>query len=436
MNIDAFTLTVVFAMAVLIQTALHAWLSSRQARHVMQHRQTVPPAFAEKISLAAHQKAADYTLAKLRFGMWSTAIGTVILIGWTLLGGLNSLNQWILSWFSAAEHPLSYQLVLMGLFVLIGGLIELPLSLWSTFKLEQAFGFNRTTLQLFFLDMLKSTLIGAVIGLPIAALILWVMNSTGAYWWIVAWGLWMGINVLMMVIYPTVIAPLFNKFQPLEDNALKTRVEALLDRCGFKARGLFVMDGSRRSAHGNAYFTGFGASKRIVFFDTLINKLTPSEIEAVLAHELGHFKRKHIIKRMISMFALSLLGFALLGWLTQQAGFYIGLGVRPNMQAPNDALALLLFMMALPVFTAILSPLMASWSRQHEFEADAYACEQTKASDLISALLKLYEDNASTLTPDHLYARFYYSHPPATERIAAMQLLSSSPTPASATSST
>jgi len=277
------------------------------------------------------------------------------------------------------------------------------------------------TLSLWLGDLLKGALVGALVGLPIAALVLWLMGAAGASWWVWAWGVWMAFNLLALVLYPTLIAPLFNKFEPLQDETLKTRVNALMQRCGFAAKGLFVMDGSKRSAHANAYFTGFGAAKRVVFFDTLLQQLNPAEIDAVLAHELGHYKRRHILKRIVLMFALSLLGFALLGWVSGQTWFYTGLGVMPSLDAPNNALALLLFMMVVPLFTYFLSPLMARMSRSHEFEADAYAMAQTNGQDLASALLKLYKDNASTLTPDPVFARFYYSHPPASERIARLR---------------
>jgi STE24 endopeptidase len=286
---------------------------------------------------------------------------------------------------------------------------------------EERFGFNKMTWRLWLGDAIKGLLVGAIIGLPIAAMILWLMGAAGPLWWLWAWCFWMGFNLLLMVVYPTFIAPLFNKFQPLEDESLKARVTALMQRCGFSAKGLFVMDGSRRSAHANAYFTGLGAAKRVVFFDTLLSKLSPTEVEAVLAHELGHFKHRHVMKRMLLVFGGSLAGLALLGWLSGQAGFYTGLGVQPNMMAPNDALALLLFMLALPPFLYFLSPLPALFSRRHEFEADAYACAQSDGRALASALLKLHEDNASTLTPDPLYVRFYYSHPPAGERLAALK---------------
>ena len=410
-------LTFAFAFTLLFGLVLKLWLSSRQIRHVAQHRGQVPSAFSNTITLAAHQKAADYTLTKARLGLLELALGGAFLLGWTLLGGLSSLNQLLLGWLGGG---MGQQVALLTAFVLISGLLDLPLTLYQTFVIEERFGFNKMTLKLWVLDLLKSSLIGALIGLPIAALILWMMGAAGSIWWLWAWAVWMGFNLLLLIIYPTFIAPLFNKFLPLEDETLKARVNALMQRCGFSAKGLFVMDGSKRSAHANAYFTGFGAAKRVVFYDTLLSKLSPDEVDAVLAHELGHFKHKHIIKRIISMFALSLLGFALLGWLATQAWFYAGLGVQPNMGAPNDALALLLFMLALPVFTFFIAPVFAQFSRKHEFEADAYAVAHTSANDLSTALLKLYEDNASTLTPDPLYVKFYYSHPPASERLARM----------------
>jgi STE24 endopeptidase len=410
-------LTFAFALTLLAGLMLKFWLSSRQIRHVAQHRAEVPPAFAHTITLAAHQKAANYTITKARFGMLELALGTLVLMGWTLLGGLSVLNQVLLGWLGGG---MVQQLALLAAFVLISGLFDLPVTLYQTFVIEDRFGFNKMTLKLWLLDLLKSSLIGVIVGLPIAALILWMMGATGSVWWLWAWGVWMGFNLLLLLIYPTFIAPLFNKFAPLEDETLKARVTALMQRCGFAAKGLFVMDGSKRSAHANAYFTGFGASKRVVFYDTLLAKLSAGEVDAVLAHELGHFKHKHVIKRIVSMFALSLVGFALLGWLATQVWFYTGLGVQPNLNAPNDALALLLFMLALPVFTFFIAPVLAYFSRKHEFEADAYAVAQTSGPDLATALLKLYEDNASTLTPDPVYVKFYYSHPPASERLARM----------------
>ncbi len=417
-------LTLAFAALLLAGLALRFWLATRQVRHVARHRSAVPAAFAGRIPLAAHQKAADYTIAKTRFGLLEMAISAAVTLGWTLLGGLDLLNRALLEWLGGG---MLQQLALLGAFALIGGLIDLPTTLYKTFVIEQRFGFNKMTLRLWLGDLLKSTLMGAIVGLPIAALILWLMGSAGPVWWLWAWAVWMGFNLLLMVIYPLFIAPLFNKFQPLQDESLKARVTALMQRCGFAAKGLFVMDGSRRSAHANAYFTGFGAAKRVVFYDTLLRQLSPGEVEAVLAHELGHFKHRHIVKRIVSLFALSLAGFALLGWLSTQFWFYTGLGVVPNLMlpglapaAPNDALALLLFLLAAPVFTVFISPLFAQISRRHEFEADAYAMAQASGSDLAAALLKLYEDNASTLTPDPVYVKFYYSHPPASERLARM----------------
>lgn len=415
-------LTIAFAAVICAGLLLKFWLASRQIRHVAQHRSSVPEAFATRISLAAHQKAADYTITKARFSLLEMALGAAVLLGWTLLGGLDALNQALLG---AMGGGMWQQLALLAAFVVISAAIDLPVTLYQTFVIEQRFGFNKMTPALWLADLAKSALVGALIGLPIAALILWLMGTAGPLWWLWAWCFWMGFNLLLMVVYPTFIAPLFNKFQPLEDESLKARVTALMQRCGFAAKGLFVMDGSRRSAHANAYFTGFGAAKRVVFYDTLLRQLSPGEVEAVLAHELGHFKHRHILQRMASLFALSLAGFALLGWLSTQVWFYTGLGVRPNISldpavapAPNDALALLLFLLAVPVFTLFIAPLFARLSRRHEFEADAYAVTQANGSDLAAALLKLYEDNASTLTPDPVYVKFYYSHPPASERLA------------------
>jgi STE24 endopeptidase len=421
-------LTLLFAAALLLSLALRLWLATRQIRHVARYRDTVPAAFASTISLSAHQRAADYTIAKVRFGLIETAVGTLVLLGWTLLGGLDALHQALLA---ALGPGLTQQLALVASFALISGAIDLPLSAYQTFVLEQRYGFNKTTPRLWLSDLLKSTLLGALIGLPVVALILWLMQAAGARWWLWAWGVWVGFNLLLLVLYPAFIAPWFNRFQPLEDAALKDRVTRLLQRCGFSAQGLYVMDGSRRSAHANAYFTGLGRAKRVVFFDTLLAKLTPAEVEAVLAHELGHFRHRHILKRMAALFGLSLLGFALLGWLIEQPWFYSGLGVTPSLQllvptlaaggaTAEPALALLLFLLVAPVFGFFITPVLAWFSRQHEFEADAYAAAQTAGRELASALLKLYEDNASTLTPDPLYVAFHYSHPPASQRLARL----------------
>lgn len=423
----ALTLSMVFAALLMLGLLLKFWLASRQIRHVARNAHTVPTAFAGHITLAAHQKAANYTITKARLGLLDMALGAAVLLGWTLLGGLNALNQSLLDLLGGG---MVQQLALLAAFVLMGSLIDLPLSLYQTFVIEQRFGFNQMTWRLWLADAVKSTVVGAAVGLPLVAALLWLMGAAGPQWWLWAWGLWMAFNLLLMVVYPMWIAPLFNKFQPLADEALKARVTALMQRCGFTAQGLFVMDGSRRSAHANAYFTGFGAAKRVVFYDTLLKQLTPGEVEAVLAHELGHFHHRHIIKRMVMLFTFSLAGFALLGWLATQAWFYAGLGVQPSLAllvptasaAPNDALALLLFLLVVPVFTVFLGPLLAQFSRRDEFQADAYAMSQANGADLASALLKLYQDNASTLTPDPVYVRFYYSHPPASERLARMPL--------------
>ena len=416
----AFNLTLIFTAALVASLLLKFWLTTRQSRHVAQHRDHVPAAFSSTVTLAAHQRAADYTLARTRFGLVSTAFGAAVLVGWTLLGGLDALNQALLGAVRPRFGDMAYQLSLLASFAVIGALLEMPFDLYATFRIEQRFGFNRMTWRLWLADLVKGTLIGVVVGLPIAALILWIMGTAGSTWWLWAWGTWMAFNLLALVLYPTVIAPLFNRFEPLADAPLRERVQALMARSGFAAKGLFVMDGSRRSAHANAYFTGLGAAKRVVFFDTLLQKLQPGEVEAVLAHELGHFRHRHVTKRMATLFAISLAAFALIGWLATRTWFYTGLGVQPSTAAPNDALALILFLLASPVFGFFVAPLFAGVSRRHEFEADRYACRHADGRDLAAALLKLHEDNASTLTPDPIYVRFYYSHPPATERLAAL----------------
>jgi STE24 endopeptidase len=415
-------LSLAFSAAILASLLVKFWLATRQMRHVATHRAAVPTAFAGTVKLEAHQKAADYTLAKLRLGIVSDAFGSAVLIAWTLLGGLGWLNDQVLALVAPHWGFMAYQLLLIGAFMLVGALLDLPFELYSTFRLEQRFGFNKTTPALYIADLVKSTLLGIAIGGPLLALVLWIMQATGTLWWVWAWGALTLFQLSAMVIYPTLIAPLFNKFEPLADDALVTRVQTLMQRCGFRAKGFFVMDGSRRSAHANAYFTGFGAGKRVVFFDTLLQRLSGDEVEAVLAHELGHFAHRHIAKRVALMLAFSLAGFALLGWLATQPGFYLGLGVTPNGLVSNSALALLLFMMGLPPFMFFVSPIFASLSRRDEYQADAYARSKASATDLVRALLKLYEDNASTLTPDPLYVRFYYSHPPASARIAALGL--------------
>ncbi|GAB4397459.1 MAG: M48 family metallopeptidase [Rhodoferax sp.] len=407
--------------------ALRLWLATRQLRHVVRHRHAVPADFAATIPLAAHQKAADYTVAKLRLGLIDLALSTALTLGWTVLGGLSALDQALRAVLGGG---LTQQLALVACFAGISALIDLPLSWVQTFGLEARFGFNKTTPRLWLSDQIKGALVASVLGLPLLTLVLWLMAS-GSLWWLWAWCAWMGFNGLILVLYPTLIAPLFNRFQPLGDAALVARVQTLLQRCGFSAQGIYVMDGSRRSAHANAYFTGFGAAKRVVFFDTLLQRLTPGEVDAVLAHELGHFKHRHVLRRVAWLAVTSLVALALLDYLSQQSWFYLGLGVVPRPEGENQALALLLFGLTWPLVAAFVSPLMAQLSRRHEFEADAFAVAQTSADDLASALLKLYEDNAATLTPDPLYVQFYYSHPSASERLARIRRLAPTP-PASA----
>ncbi|USX25421.1 M48 family metallopeptidase [Oxalobacteraceae bacterium OTU3CINTB1] len=408
--------SILFVSFIILTLIVRFWLASRHIRHVLTHRGAVPAEFAEKIPLAAHQKAADYTVARTKFGLFTLLINTLVLVGFTLLGGLQWLSVEI---FKLTGGGMGYQLALLAAFALISGVIDLPFDYYKQFGLEQRFGFNKMTRGLFFADMVKGALLGAAIGLPLMWVMLTLMEKSGDLWWFYAWLVWSGFQLLMMVLFPTVIAPMFNKFTPLEDQSLKSRIEGLMKRVGFASKGLFVMDGSKRSAHGNAYFSGFGANKRIVFFDTLLSRLQPQEIEAVLAHELGHFKLKHIIKRIVMMFAISLGFLALLGYLKNQVWFYTGLGVDPLLLPGqnNDAMVLLLFMLALPVFTFLFSPLTSIGSRKHEFEADAFAAKHTDSRDLVSALVKMYEDNASTLTPDPLHSAFYDSHPPASVRI-------------------
>jgi STE24 endopeptidase len=410
-------MTIAFAAFLLASLAVKFWLASRQVRHVASHQGEVPFAFREKVTLSAHRKAADYTIAKTRFGMLEMAFAAAVLLGWTLLGGLDALNHVLLGWMGAG---MAQQLVLVGAFVVISGALDLPFTLYETFVIEERFGFNKMTVALWLIDLAKGIVLGAALGVPLLWVVLWLMHAGGSLWWLWAWAIVAAWQLLVMWIAPRFILPLFNRFSPLQDEELKTRVTRLMERCGFAAKGLFVMDGSKRSAHANAFFTGFGPNKRVVFFDTLLAQLSHGEMEAVLAHELGHFKRRHIVKRMASGFALSLAGFALLGWLSQQVWFYTGLGVRPDATGANDALAILLFMLAIPVFSFFVSPVFALFSRKHEFEADAFAVEHASGHDLAAALLKLYEDNASTLTPDPVFVKFYYSHPPASERLARM----------------
>ncbi|PRC92025.1 M48 family metallopeptidase [Solimicrobium silvestre] len=414
---DSFAFSVLFIVFLSLTLGCRFWLASRQIRFVQQHRATVPAQFAEKITLASHQKAADYTIAKAKLGIIDLFLGALILLALTLFGGLQWLSTHLIPLLGTG---MSYQIGLLVSFAFITSLIDLPMDYYRQFVLEEKFGFNKMTVRLFFTDMIKNSVIGAAIGLPLCWVVLKLMGSAGDLWWLYAWLVWSGFQLLMMVLYPSVIAPLFNKFKPLEDESLKARIEGLMQRTGFASKGLFIMDGSKRSAHGNAYFSGFGASKRIVFFDTLIERLAPQEIEAVLAHELGHFKKKHIVQRIVLIFILSLGFLALLGFLKEQVWFYTGLGVDPLLigtNNSNDAMALLLFMLTLPLFTFFFSPISAITSRKHEFEADDFAAYHTKADDLISALVKMYDDNASTLTPDPMYSTFYDSHPSAAVRI-------------------
>ena len=398
--------------------ATRAWVASRQMRHVLRHRDQVPAEFADRIGLRSHQRAADYTLAKVRLGMIETLAEAALLVALTLLGGL----QWLdLQWGRAIDSEMWRQLALIGSVVAIVGLVGLPFSIWRKFGLEARFGFNRVTPRLFAMDLAKALLLTLILGVPLVAVVLWVMGNAGPQWIWWAWAVWVGFNFLVIWLFPTVIAPLFNKFTPLQDSDVAERVNALAQRCGFTLNGLFVMDGSKRSAHGNAYFTGFGRNRRIVFFDTLLARLNPGEIEAVLAHELGHFKHRHIIKRMAISFAVALGFLALLGWLAQQVWFYTGLGVIPQLGRPNDALALILFFLVVPVFTFWVTPLASWFSRRDEFQADRYAASQSSADALVSALVKLYDDNAATLTPDPLHSAFYDSHPPAALRIQKLR---------------
>ncbi len=406
--------TLLFVVFLILMVGVKLWLAARQARHVSAHAGTVPAQFAERVSLDSHRKAAAYTIARQRLGMIETVVGAVVLLGLTVLGGLQVVSEVLAGWVG---RGFVFQLLVVGVVVLIVSVIDVPFAWYRQFRVEQAFGFNRMTPGLFFADMLKSIALATALGLPILALVLWLMEQSGDWWWVYAWLVWIGFNALVLVFYPTLIAPLFNKFTPLPEGALATRINGLLERTGFSSRGVFVMDGSRRSSHGNAYFTGLGRAKRIVFFDTLVDRLQPPEIEAVLAHELGHFKLKHIAKRLAFSVVSSLLVLALLGFLATQPWFYQGLGVMPELDGSNDAIALVLFFLALPVFTFAFAPIAARFSRRHEFEADAFAARHAQAHDLVAALVKLYQENASTLTPDPLHSAFYDSHPPASIRI-------------------
>ncbi|MFA6443657.1 MAG: M48 family metallopeptidase [Sterolibacterium sp.] len=421
--------SLIFLAALATSAALRIWLALRHLRHVAAHRNTVPAEFAERIALPSHQKAADYTQAKIRVSLVELAVSSVLLLAFTL-GGVLQIAADSCARF-LPDHAYLSSLALFACVAVIGFVVDLPFGLYRTFVLEARFGFNQMSWRLFLADIVKQGLLAVAIGAPLLLAVLWLMTAMGAYWWLYVWMFWLVFNLLVLLLYPTLIAPIFNKFVPLDNAELKARVEALLERCGFRSSGLFVMDGSKRSAHGNAYFTGFGAAKRIVFFDTLLESLTPPEIEAVLAHELGHYKHRHVWQRIALLALLSLAFLWLLGLLIGQPWFYAGLGVAmvpdhslqvmPAEATQGTAMALILFTLVLPLFTFPLAPLMSRISRWHEYQADLYAARQTHAADLISALVKLYRENAATLTPDPLHSLFYDSHPPASLRIANLK---------------
>lgn len=409
------TFTILFVGLLLLTTFVRLWLGRRHVAFIQAHRAQVPAAFSATINLDAHQKAADYSSAKTRLVMLEGVVQALLLLALTLGGILQWLDQ---GWLAVMPEStlLRGALVILSAFV-ITSLVDIPFDYYKAFVIDQRFGFNKMSRAMFFTDLAKHALIGLALGAPLLFTALWLMQGAGNWWWLYLWMVWSVFNLLMLAIYPTFIAPLFNKFKPLENEALKTRIEALLAKCGFKSQGLFVMDGSTRSSHGNAYFTGFGANKRVVFFDTLLERLDADEIEAVLAHELGHFKCHHVIKRISLLFAVSFAGLALLGWLVNQPWFYTGLGVA----TPSNHMALLLFLLVSPVFTFLLRPLFSGYARNNEFEADAYAAAHASAAHLVASLVKLYRDNASTLTPDPLHSAFYDSHPPASLRIARLE---------------
>ena len=408
------TFTIIFLIALVISYTIQFWLSNRQKSYVLNHRDAVPPAFSKSVSLSAHQKAADYTIEKGKLSDLDSVIGVVFLLLLTLGGGISLAFEF---WSGFDFSPLIASLAAVASIFLFMTVVEMPTSLYQTFVIEEKYGFNKNTLAQFFKDQLLSMTLVMAIGMPILALILWVMDSIGSLWWLYAWAILMSFSLLMSWLFPTVIAPLFNKFTPMEEGSLKNRIQSLLERCGFSSNGIFIMDGSRRSGHGNAYFTGMGNNKRIVFFDTLVESLDDEELEAVLAHELGHFKCKHVIKMLIASSVMTLISFAILGWLITQEWFFSGLGV----EVQSNAAALLLFMLVAPVFTIFMQPISAYFQRKFEFEADEFATHNAKAGKMISGLVKLYEENASTLTPDPLYSAFHYSHPPAAIRIAHIE---------------
>jgi len=415
--------TVVFAAALAASIGVRLWLAVRQVAFVRANRESVPAAFVSRIGIAAHRKAADYTVAKQRLSMLHVVVDALLLVAMTFGGGL----AWIVGWTETLDiGALWRDVALFAVAGVIYGVVNLPFSWWHTFRIEERFGFNRMTMALWLSDLAKGLAVAIALGLPLLVLVLWLMRAAGTFWWLWAWGAWMAFQLLVLVLYPTVIAPLFNKFTPMEHSAARERIESLLGRCGFRSAGLFVMDGSRRSGHGNAYFTGFGKAKRIVFFDTLLLRLAPEEVEAVLAHELGHFKLRHVMKRILWSAVLSLAILALLAWLARAPWFYAGLGIPESMlpiALSRPGVALELFLLVLPVFTFMLEPLSSLYSRRHEFEADAFATRHASAAALTAALVKLYEDNAATLTPDPLHSAFYDSHPPAAVRIARIEAL-------------
>lgn len=408
------TFTIIFLIALIFSYLLQFWLSMRQKSYVISHRAKVPEAFVDTVSLNAHQKAADYTVAKGKVNDLDSIFSLIFLILLTLGGGISLAFQ---GWSSLNLSPMLTDLGAVATIILVMIILEIPSSLYQTFVIEEKYGFNKSSLAQFFKDRLISLALMAVIGMPVLALMLWVMNSIGSFWWLVAWGILISLSLLMSWLFPTLIAPLFNKFTPMEDGPLKNRIQGLLARCGFNSKGIFIMDGSKRSGHGNAYFTGLGSNKRIVFFDTLVASLDEEELEAVLAHELGHFKCKHVLKMLVASSIMSLCSFAILGWLITQGWFFSGLGVETH----SNAAALLLFVLVSPVFTIFMQPISAFFQRKFEFEADSFASNHAKASKLISGLVKLYEENASTLTPDPLFAAFHYSHPPAAIRITHLE---------------
>lgn len=409
-----YTLTFTFVSLLIFSTLIRIWLGARQINHVQAHRTEVPEAFSENISLGAHQKAADYSSAKTQLGLFEVTTQAILLFALTIGGIL----QWIDTTWAAIlpNHDIVRGALVIASAVFLSSLIDLPFDYYKTFVIDEKFGFNKMTPKMFFSDLIKHSFVGLLLGAPILFAALWLMQGAGEYWWLYLWVVWTVFNIVMLAVYPTFIAPLFNQFTPLKDEALKTRIESLLAKCGFKSQGLFVMDGSIRSSHGNAYFTGFGSTKRVVFFDTLLERLNTEEIEAVLAHELGHFKHNHVIKRIAMIFFMSFLGLALLGWLINQSWFFQGLGVTSE----SNHMALMLFMLVSPVFLFLVRPFMASYSRKNEFEADGYAAKNASASHLVKALVKLYRDNASTLTPDPFHSAFYDSHPPASARISKL----------------